>query len=68
MTDLGLVSIAIEGACDRWFGRPKTQNPYSFANAREWWEAWDLGWSDADWLIDVRGQEETARWLREEAA
>jgi hypothetical protein len=67
MTDLGLVSIAIEGAVDRFVGRPRQANPYSYTHAREWYEAWLLGWDDASWLLEVRGQEEAARWLRQAA-
>ena len=67
MTDLGLVYIAVEGAVDRFCGRPREKNPYNPACAREWFEAWALGWDDANYLLDVRGQEEIDRWLREAA-
>jgi hypothetical protein len=67
MTDLGLVTIAVEGAVDRFCGRPRHANPYSFEFARQWWEAWQLGWNDASWLLEMRGEEEARRWLREAA-
>lgn len=64
MNDLGLVGICIEGSVDRFCGRPREQNPYSFECAREWWEAWLYGWDEGDWFLGMRGQEEAARWLR----
>lgn len=67
MTDLDVVYIALQGAVDRFVGRPRSQNPYSPESARHGWEAWLLGWDHADWVVDVRGQDEAARWLRETA-
>jgi hypothetical protein len=66
MTDLLL--IAIEGAVDRFYGRPRGVNPYDFTFGRACWEAWLLGWDEADFLLDVQGREEAARWLPEPAA
>jgi hypothetical protein len=62
-----LVLIALEGAVDRFCGRPRDRNPYCRENARDEFSSWDLGWTEADQLLDLRGQEETQRWLRESA-
>jgi hypothetical protein len=62
-----LVCIVIEGAVDRFCGRPYEQNPYSRHYARDWWEAWAFGWRDAGELLEERGRREAARWLREAA-
>ena len=67
MTDLGIVTIAIEGAVDRFCGRPRDANPYSKTYAREWFEAWLFGWDDASWLLEMRGEQEARRWLEEAA-
>ena len=64
---LEIAFIALEGAVDSFCGRPRCRNPYSFEFARWEWEAWDLGWSEATYLLDLRGQAEAARWLREAA-
>ena len=61
------ILVAIEGAVDRFCGRPRVQNPYQREPAAGAWEAWDLGWVEAEALLDLRGQEEAARWLREAA-
>lgn len=60
-------TIIVEGAVDRFCGRPPDRNPYCEQNAQEAWGAWAFGWQEADWYLDVRGQEEAARWLREAA-
>jgi len=60
--DDGLASIAIEGVCDFFFGRPFDENPY----ARDWanaWGAWREGWLAASSLELSRGQDERRRWL-----
>ncbi len=62
MTDM--IPIAVEGAVDRFCGRPKDANPYNLISARDWAEAWEWGWDEADFLLDIRGREEAARWLR----
>jgi hypothetical protein len=62
------LGIVIEGAVDRFVGRPLAANPYSPTFAAEAHAAWVFGWRDADFLLAIRGQEEAARWLREEAA
>jgi hypothetical protein len=62
-----VAEIAVEGATDRFCGRPQDQNPYSDEYAPTDWDAWDLGWRVADELLEVRGAEEAARWLREAA-
>jgi hypothetical protein len=30
-------------------------------------EAWEYGWDEGRWLLEMRGHEEAARWLREAA-
>ena len=61
-----LAHVAIEGAVDRFCGRPRNRNPY--ADATDEFEAWAWGWDDADYLLEIRGQKEAARWLSEAAA
>lgn len=68
--ELGLLEIAhiaLEGAVDAFCGRPRNQNPYGYEVARGDWEAWDLGWSEATFLLELRGQAEARRWLTEAA-
>jgi hypothetical protein len=67
MSALDLLLIVVEGAVDRFCGRPRTANPYSFESARDGFEGWLLGWDEADLLLEMRGAEEAARWLREAA-
>jgi ribosome modulation factor len=62
-----LVCIVIEGAVDRFCGRPRDRNPYAPVDARNYWLAWDFGWLDAGALLEERGQQEAQRWLREAA-
>jgi len=62
-----VAEIAVEGAVDRFCGRPQDRNPYSAEYAPQDWDAWDLGWLTADDLIEIRGAEEARRWLREAA-
>jgi hypothetical protein len=62
-----LFSIVVEGAVDRFCGRPRDRNPYSRRYAPHEFEAWSWGWDDADSLLEQRGQQEAARWLREAA-
>jgi hypothetical protein len=64
---LEIALIALEGSVDSFCGRPRCRNPYSYTLARSEWEAWDLGWTEAKNLLEVRGQAEVARWLREAA-
>jgi hypothetical protein len=59
--------IIVEGACDRFFGRPREANPHSEDYAEQPWNSWLFGWQNADWFIDMRGQEEARRWLEEAA-
>ena len=56
-------SIIVEGAVDRFCGRPQHANPYSPEYAAEAWHASQFGWTEADWYLDIRGQEEARRWL-----
>jgi hypothetical protein len=60
-----LWAIVIEGAVDRFVGRPREHNPYGGGYDSR--EAWAFGWDEADWLLDVRGQQEARRWLEEAA-
>jgi hypothetical protein len=60
--------IVVEGAVDNFCGRPYDQNPYCRENAGDYWDAWNFGWVDADYLLKERGAEEAARWLREAEA
>ena len=60
-------SIIVEGAVDRFVGRPRDANPYSEDYAEQAWHSWDFGWQTGGWYLDVRGQEEAARWLRDAA-
>jgi len=61
------VIIAIEGAVDRFCGRPRDRNPYCRLSAPDEFSSWDLGWIEAGMFLDERGQEEAARWLRDAA-
>jgi hypothetical protein len=67
LAPLEIAIIALEGAVDSFCGRPRNRNPYRFEFARWEWEAWDLGWTEANHLLELRGQAEAARWLREAA-
>jgi hypothetical protein len=56
-----VVGVALEGSSDYHFGRPLDANPY----ARDWqgaWWAWRLGWLEASWFNESRGDRERARW------
>lgn len=67
MTPLPGWTIVAEGCIDRFCGRPLDQNPYCRTHARGYAEAWEWGWREADYLLDLRGAEETRRWLQEAA-
>jgi len=58
-----LTLIAIEGAVDRFCGRPQDQNPYSFEFAYEYFVAWGLGWIDAGEPLELPREKEARRWL-----
>jgi hypothetical protein len=60
-------AVVVEGACDRFCGRPVEQNPYHPEVAAPQREAWTFGWEEADWVLGIRGQQEAARWLGEAA-
>jgi hypothetical protein len=62
-----LAGIIVEGAVDRFCGRPFDANPYSEDYAEAAWGAWRFGWHEADCLLDWRAQAEAQRWLREPA-
>lgn len=63
-----LLGVIVEGATDRFCGRPRERNPYSPKYAPEQWAAWLAAWVEADALLDLRGRDEATRWLREAAA
>jgi len=65
LTFAELAQIVVEGACDRFCGRPADQNPYSEEWAERAHTSWQFGWGEADWMIEARGQEEAQRWLEE---
>ncbi len=56
--------VVVEGAVDRFLGRPRDQNPYCGQDSGE---AWLYGWDEAEWLLDIRGMNEVRRWLRDAA-
>ncbi|HZG35788.1 MAG TPA: hypothetical protein VEY87_08065 [Gaiellaceae bacterium] len=60
-----LWGIVCEGAIDAFCGRPREHNPYDPTLHAA--EAWFYGWDEGRWLLELRGQEEAARWLREAA-
>ena len=60
-------SVAVEGACDRFCGRPLRANPYNPASAFEQFGAWEFGWHEGDFFLNERAQQECSRWLREAA-
>jgi hypothetical protein len=61
------VGVVVEGAVDGFCGRPRERNPYSVEYARDAYEAWEWGWDEARFLLELRGQEEASRWLQEVA-
>ena len=58
-----LWAVVVEGAVDRFAGRPKAANPY--AGGYDSTEAWEYGWTEADEALELRGRQEAARWLGE---
>ena len=64
-SDAFLWGVVCEGAIDAFCGRPEWANPYD--PALDAAEAWAYGHAEGSWLLEVRGQEETSRWLREAA-
>lgn len=62
-----LLMVAAEGCVDYFVGRPRDRNPYNPVSARDDYEAWLIGWDDAQWLREARGQEAAARWLHDAA-
>jgi hypothetical protein len=56
-----LWAIVVEGTVDRFCGRPQNRNPYAAGSDSA--EAWDYGWAEADETLELRGQQEAARWL-----
>lgn len=62
------VAIAIEGACDFFFGRPFDANPYARVHVPEAWALWRNGWLYAAEFAALRGDSERRRWLLESPA
>lgn len=56
-----LMVLAVEGATDAIFGRPRSRSPYRPRSAE--WEAWTLGHDVACELLELYGSQECARWL-----
>jgi hypothetical protein len=56
-----LWGIVAEGAIDAVCGRPREANPYDPTLHAA--EAWDYGWDEGRWLLEMRAEEEAARWL-----
>jgi hypothetical protein len=61
------LGVVVEGAVDRFCGRPLHANPYCPTYAAEGHAAWVFGWREADELLELRGEEEARRWLTEAA-
>jgi hypothetical protein len=61
------LGIICEACVDRFCGRPLDANPYCPVNAQDAHAAWVIAWKEADAVLEMRGQEEAARWLREAA-
>jgi len=64
---LDMLGVICEACVDRFAGRPYDANPYCTDNAPEAHAAWAIAWREAGDLLDMRGQEEASRWLREAA-
>ncbi len=60
---LELAPIVLEGGVDAFCGRPRGENPYDPESAADAWTAWLWGHDEATEQLEVRGQEEAARWL-----
>lgn len=60
-----LWGVVVEGAVDRFVGRPLDRNPHDEPSAAH--DAWEIGWLDADQLLETRGEAEARRWLAEAA-
>ena len=56
-----LMTLACEGAFDRWCGRPRRLSPYRRLSAE--WQAWAFGYDLTDELIEAYAAIETRRWL-----
>jgi len=63
--DAFLWAVVVEGATDRFLGRPRECCPY--APGYDATEAWQYVWDESDWLFEIRGADEVRRWLREAA-
>ncbi len=59
--------VVVEGAVDRFLGRPLLENPYNLEVAPEFHAAWAIAWREADEQLEIRGQQEATRWLSQAA-
>jgi hypothetical protein len=64
---LDRLGVVVEGAVDRFCGRPISANPYCATYAAEAHVGWRFGWQEDDFLLDIRAAEEAARWLQDAA-
>lgn len=62
-----LVGVVVEGVTDRFCGRPRDRNPYDPGAAMDAYVAWEWGWDEGNFQLDIRGQEEARRWLKDVA-
>jgi len=60
-----LAAPAVEGAADRFFGRPLLANPYNPVHLPHEWASWRYGWAGADVIYSLYLEREIKRWLRE---
>lgn len=58
-----LATVLVEGAVDHIAGRPRSDCPYSPLSALDLHAAWLMGWDECAEQLELRGQEEAARWL-----
>ena len=62
---IALFPKLFERGAERFCCRRRDRNPHGRGCARDYYEAWQLGWDDADSLLERRGGEQAARWLRD---
>jgi hypothetical protein len=61
------LGVIVEACVDCFCGRPLDANPYNPIHAMDAYAAWTVAWKEAEAVLEMRGQEEAARWLREAA-
>ena len=59
-------AVAVEGAYDRFCGRPLNRNPYSRDELPNASIAWDDGWREFNSLLGQGVAREVRRWLDDE--